>query len=99
VREVHPEVSFYFWNHERPMTYPKQTGFGFAERYQLTRAVFDDAADRIRAAVPRTAASDDDVLDALAALWTARRIYTGDAVRIPATGEQDVLGLPMEILA
>ena len=29
VREIHPEVSFYFWNGQRPMRRSKTSGFGF----------------------------------------------------------------------
>jgi predicted RNase H-like nuclease len=35
----------------------------------------------------------------LAALWTAQRIHSGDAVRLPAVEERDELGIPMQMLA
>ena len=38
-------------------------------------------------------------LDALAALWTAQRIHSGTAVRLPAVEERDECGFPMQMLA
>lgn len=99
VIEVHPELSFFFWADQKPMRYPKRSGFGFVERFELVRSVFGRAAEEIREAVPQSAAGDDDILDALAALWTARRIHSGDAVRLPAVEERDECGLPMQMLA
>ena len=99
VYEVHPEVSFYYWNGGRPMQHPKRSGLGFTERYHLVTSEFGGTFERIRAAIPRSAAADDDILDAFAALWTAMRIRSGNAVRIPQTLELDAVGLPMRMLA
>lgn len=99
VFEVHPEVCFYYWGEGRPMRHPKHSGFGFAERLKLVQTVFGDAAEEIRKKESRSAVSDDDILDALAALWTAQRIHSGEAVRLPAVEERDGLGLPMQMLA
>jgi predicted RNase H-like nuclease len=41
----------------------------------------------------------DDLNDALAALWTARRIVRGTAIEIPASPVYDALGLPMRIVS
>jgi len=70
------------------MRHPKLSGFGFVERLELVRSVLGRAAEDIREAVPRPEAGDDDILDALAALWTARRIHSGEAVRLPAEDEE-----------
>jgi threonine dehydratase len=99
VHEVHPEVCFFFWNGRRPMRYPKKSGFGCAERFRLVEEDFGTAAYEIRDAVPRREASDDDILDAFAALWTARRIRDGSAERVTETDERDEFGLPMQIWA
>jgi len=99
VYEVHPEVCFYFWNSERPMDHPKRSGAGFLERYRLAAEVFPRAFESIRSAIPRRDAADDDILDALAALWTAQRIRLGTAARLPAALEFDRFGLPMRMLA
>lgn len=99
VLEIHPELCFYFWADQNPMRHPKLSGFGFAERLELVRTVFGDAAEEIREAVPRSEAGDDDILDALAALWTAQRIHSGNAVRLPTVEERDECGLPMQMFA
>ena len=45
--------------------------------------------------------ADDDILDALAALHTARRLQRGEALQLPAQGDLafDACGLPMQIAA
>ena len=99
VREAHPEVSFYFWNGRIPMAHPKASGFGFIERHELVENTFGAVVHGIRAEIPRAAANDDDILDALAALWTARRIDDGTAIKLPSSTEFDGHGLVMQILA
>lgn len=99
VFEVHPEVCFYFWNNRAAMRYPKHSGFGFVERYRLAEKAFGGAAEQIRRTVSRTKVADDDILDALAALWTARHIHSGTAERLPQSEEHDECGLPMQMLA
>ena len=99
VFEVHPEVCFYFWNEGQPMRHPKQSGFGFQERFTLVELAFRGGAEAIRDSVSRKDASDDDILDALAALWTARRIGSGTHVRLGNPPERDEFGLPMQMLA
>ena len=42
--------------------------------------------------------ADDDILDAIAALWTARRIANGEAVRHLASPSIDEVVLPMQIV-
>lgn len=82
------------------MRHPKKTGFGFAERFALAQATFGDAAEMIRENVSRKLAGDDDILDALAALWTAQRIHSGTAVTLPAGSEElDGCRFPMRMLA
>jgi len=100
VFEVHPELSFRQWNGGQPMAHPKRSGFGFLERLELVRGEFGNAADRIREEFPLAAVADDDILDAIAVLWTARRISEGTAMTVPAEPvERDGRGLPMVMLA
>lgn len=99
VREVHPEVCFYFWNGRRPMHHPKTSGFGFLERFRLVEEVFGTAVAEVRQAIPRKQASDDDILDAFAALWTAQRIHNGTAQGVAAVDERDEFGVPMQMWA
>ena len=97
--EVHPEVCFYYWNNQRPMRYSKHSGFGFMKRFQLVEQVFCSVAENIRQFIQPKDAFDDDILDALAALCTAGRIRSGDAVCISTKEEQDEFGLPMQMWA
>ena len=100
VYEVHPEVSFYYWNGKKPMQYSKRCGFGFLERYNLVEKEFPGAALKIRKEHKRSDVADDDILDAIAAAWTARRIHSNKNERIPAGDpETDDEGLPMQMLA
>ena len=99
VREVHPELCFYFLADERPMRYAKRTPEGAVERDELLRRAFGaDAYRSLRAAVPRSGAADDDIRDAMVALWTARRIAAGEARTIPARPTRDAFGLTMEMV-
>lgn len=99
VREVHPELCFYFLAGERPMQYAKRTPEGAVERDELLRRAFGaDAYRSLRAAVPRSGAADDDIRDAMVALWTARRIAAEEARTIPARPTRDAFGLTMEMV-
>ena len=99
VHEVHPEVCFVYWNGQRPLRNPKKSGWGFVERLAMVQSVFGSAPGKVRAAVSRKQATDDDILDAFAALWTAQRIHDGQAVRVNKTDERDEYGLPMQMWA
>lgn len=99
VFEVHPELSFREWNGGRPMGHAKRSGFGFVERLRLANSVYAGEAQRIRVQVKRREVSDDDILDAIAALWTAERIHKGAAHHLPAALQKDAMGLPMGMLA
>ncbi len=94
--EVHPEVSFSELAGE-PMTFGKKTPAGEAERLAALEAVFSNVRDAVEAPMqgpPRP--SLDDLLDAAAAAWTARRIVSGEAICL-GEGEVDETGYPMHI--
>jgi len=84
IYEVHPEVSFQLLAGEK-LDYSKKEWGGQQERRRLLEGagvVFPDTlseADR---------AGADDVLDAAAAAWTARRIARGKARSFPEGAEQ-----------
>ena len=99
VREIHPEVSFYFWNGHKAMAHPKRTPEGLAERRALVESDFGSIVDRLWGSVPRGVAAMDDLIDAFAALWTARRIASKKAVTVPAAPPRDRFGLRMEMVA
>ena len=98
-REVHPEVCFTYWNGGKPMKYPKASGFGFVERFDLVDRRFLGVARRIRGEFAGSDVADDDILDALAALWTATRLASKVAVRIGPDEAHDERGLAMNIWA
>jgi predicted RNase H-like nuclease len=99
IREVHPELSFWAWNEGQAMAASKRAADGRRERRKLVDAAFGAAAyDEIRGKLPRKEVADDDILDAFAALWTARRIGTGEARSLPEDPPRDGAGRPMEIV-
>lgn len=79
VVEVHPEVSFRAIK-AAPLLRGKRSWAGFHERLALLRAIgLEPPVDQpklVRAGV-------DDVLDAVAAAWTAARIARGEAGQLP----------------
>ena len=94
--EVHPELSFYAWNEDQVVLHPKKSAPGFMHRLGLVQGEFGEAAFEIpRAMFGRTKVSDDDILDAYAALWTAVRIREGRARGCPEEQSFDSVGLPM----
>jgi predicted RNase H-like nuclease len=95
VIEVHPELSFAQWNGS-PIEEGKKTAAGAARRRTLIDAHFgSEAVDTVRRRYKRREASTDDILDAFAALRTAERIMSGEAVTIPTQPPRDSAGLPM----
>ena len=95
VVEVHPELSFATLA-GGPLGSGKKELAGRTERLALLRPGFPDVAERLDARPPGCAA--DDVLDAYATLWTARRITAGVAESL-GDGERDERGLVMSITA
>lgn len=99
VYEVHPEVSFALWS-GAPIVPGKRTSEGAAIRRALIDAAFGaDAFETVRERYKKKEAADDDILDAFAALWTARRIVAGTARTFPDHPPHDSAGLPMRIVA
>lgn len=89
VYEVHPEVSFAYWN-SAPLE-SKRSAAGLAARRALVSGQFGEVPP-----VPR-GAREDDLLDAFAALWTAERILAGKAQTL-GDARADLTGLPMRIV-
>jgi predicted RNase H-like nuclease len=48
VREVHPEVCFYFWANGRPMQCGKKDREGLNERLQVVESAFPGAFGNVR---------------------------------------------------
>ena len=91
VYEVHPEVSFAMWNGGEVITASKHSAAGLAARRALAASHFGELPESPRGA------REDDVLDALAALWTAERIQAGRAQSL-GDARVDLTGLPMRIV-
>ena len=100
VREVHPELAFYAMNGDAPVDASKHTETGRAARLTL---LAENGVPDVAAAVETMAVGPvgaDDVIDAHAACWTARRIRDGTAGRCPPrdeTASRTARGLRMEI--
>ena len=95
--EVHPESSFVRLG-GAPMASSKHKLAGLQERSAALAGVFPNIAEAALLA-PLPGPSEpglDDLLDAAAAAWTARRIVSGHAECLGA-GEHDETGYPMHI--
>jgi predicted RNase H-like nuclease len=99
IREVHPEVCFWAWNREEPMRAAKRTRAGIRQRLALAEKWLGGGLlARARGSCARNDVGDDDILDAVAALWTATRIAEGRARTLPERPAEDARGLRMEIV-
>jgi predicted RNase H-like nuclease len=98
VKEIHPEVCFAVWNGGRAMEHRKATPEGRRERQRLIDITWPRQRARILGDITHNDFQDDDLNDAFAALWTAKRISAGTAMRL---GSQilDPGGLEMEMWA
>ena len=99
VREVHPEVSFFFLNGRKPMTLAKKKAGGRAQRQAVLRRWCGEAIAHALAERVKLGCHADDIVDAFAVLWTAERIARGAAISIPAVAPLDAYGLRMEMMA
>ena len=91
VFEVHPELSFAAMAGGSPVLTPKRTAAGAKERRSLLQ--------RAGVCVPErpTGAAVDDLLDACALAWSARRVADGTASSFPHPPSRDARGLSMEL--
>lgn len=96
VFEVHPELSFFQLNEDRPVSYPKHTQAGVAERRALLAARLPGVETIVDARL--TGVTVPQLVDAAACLWTARRIFSRAISRLPEDPEWDSLGLRMEFV-
>jgi predicted RNase H-like nuclease len=99
IHEVHPEVSFAAWNDGHALVHRKTCVSGRRERERLIDMHWNGKRERLWALLQGNGCRRDDFNDALAALWTGRRIASGIARRLPSVVELDERGLRMEIAA
>ncbi len=84
--ETHPETAFAELNAGEPMA-SKKSARGVAQRMQVLRQLFGDLDGLLLDAPERVPV--DDVLDALAACWSAVRIQAGTALVLGPAGRDD----------
>ena len=99
VREIHPEVSFSVMNGGKPLHHKKKTLDGEKQRLDLLHASgFPEIAWQ-QMTYHKREVKRDDIIDACAAAWSARRILQGRDQHFPKTEERDAHGLLMRIHA
>lgn len=96
VVEVHPELSLYQLNEDKPMKNPKRTVVGQEERAKLIQSKIAGMELIIDAKIPKV--NRWQLIDAAACLTTTRRIVSRSMTRIPTDPEWDEKGLRMEIV-
>jgi predicted RNase H-like nuclease len=96
IREVHPEVSFALWN-GTPMMFNKATPEGRRERERLIDREWPGERERLARELRGNRFAADDLNDAFAVLWSARRIAGGRARVFPEEVQRDAAGLRMRI--
>jgi predicted RNase H-like nuclease len=96
VFEVHPELSFFQINSDVPLRFSKKFEAGMEERIALLQK-------RVPGSERILESELDDVpvahlIDVVAILWTARRIFARAGTRLPSDPEWDEQGLRMEFV-
>jgi len=99
VHEVHPELSYTCWNSGKPLAASKKRKDGQAERHRLIEMEWPDSLARLSGELGIHGGwQAEDLTDAFAALWTARRIARSEAMTL-ASATPDSRGLRMCISA
>jgi len=99
LHEGHPELSFATWNGGAAMRHAKKSVEGRAARAQLIESAWPGALGVARATLPRGGWVEDDLLDACALAWTARRVAEEKAQWRPDPPEVDATGVRMAIVS
>ena len=102
--EVHPELAFWAMNGQRSLPLPKKVkGSPHVPGLALRKAILAAAGFPLNSlathAYRRADVGADDLIDACACAWSARRILEGRAVSFPADPPLDARGLRMAITA
>ena len=96
IYEVHPELSFFQLNEDRPLQHRKRSREGQLERRALLETRIAGVDRVLDAWVPGVRRSH--LADAAACMWTARRILGRAMTRLPLDPEWDSQGLRMELV-
>ena len=87
--EIHPELSFRAMNHEEVILESKKSKEGFEIRNALLRRHFESFDfESIRNLYPRKDVMDNDILDAMAVLWSTKRIQANEESFLPKIPEK-----------
>lgn len=98
VHEGHPEVSFAEWAGQ-PMHHAKKRPSGREEREQVIESHFPEGCvSHLWSEIRGHGVARDDLIDALAMLWSAERLAAGRSKVMPGEPERDACGLRMEIV-
>jgi predicted RNase H-like nuclease len=98
VVEVHPEVSFATMNNDVALKLSKKTAAGRALRIGLLGQAWGVDVGALVQKHRGKDAKPDDILDAMAACWTAERVLRGEAEWLPPVPPVDSRGLRMAIV-
>lgn len=86
IYEIHPELSFRAMNQEKVILESKRSKEGFEIRNSLLKGHFDSFDfETIRNLYPKKYVMDNDILDAMAVLWSTKRIKSDKASFLPKT--------------
>ena len=96
VYEVEPELTFFELKGREPLRYSKRSSLGIEERTEILSARIQDVDRVLSFRLPGVKPAK--LLDAVACMWSARRIYAKIGVRIPEDPEWDSEGVRMEIV-
>ena len=97
VFEVHPEVSLSAL-HGSPMKESKKSKPGRSARIHALERAWRCKLGEIIETHRCSTVARDDIVDAMAACWTAERVHAGTETRLPAEPPRDSKGLRMEIV-
>jgi predicted RNase H-like nuclease len=99
IREVHPEVIFFEMNDCRPVLSKKKNAEGRAERIEILKRSNFPFSTLEWPNFLKKDVGGDDIIDACACAWSARRILEGKESHYPPEEERDARGLVMRIHA
>lgn len=100
IREMHPELCFWSLNGCQPLRYSKTKENGYLERFKLLQSVYPQSEaiiDYTLSNYLRKQVKKDDILDALCGAITAMMGWK-NLSSIPMQPEEDLKGLPMEMV-
>ena len=97
--EIHPELCFACWNSGLDLRHSKKKCDGRSEREGLIEIKWQGLRANLERERRVFRYEPDDLNDALAALWTAERIFAGTATLVPPNPTFDHLGIKMQMSA